>query len=724
LRQHDDKVLEQLRQQGGPWPNDGAGYIRQHDDKALDNLFRQGVDAQRDDQSLARLYNASKRDDQILEQIYKASEATRRNSPYRTPSYQAGIAQHDDQALSKLYQMDGMARQDDSAFEQLCQTGGNSQTMLQQQDDDAMNRLLFGASGNGVDFARRGMADSFGQTAGTMASAQWQVDSFGQQILSDALRKFDGSMSKAAEASLHSRRASVPSSGGSRRHSAGGTKRTSIEIRRKDDLLRISRCLNTNDLTLQRDIFVDDIMLPRGLRILRLGSLKGCSLVRAALERLEPWATLVFERPGMSGGEPVPIPVPILSDVAERSPEVSKICEWRCPACGSHYPVRFPEDATAAALLEQLLPQGSYILDGPERDLWLLAELHLPSQAGIPTPDSSAPRDAKGHMLKPFRSPFPTLECGECGIPIGFGVDLFGCLECQFYVCTVCQNQAVRNGGSFGIKPLQSSQEQVQENARKLDELRLSSLRRFSVKHFNVGPLMHFGSIRCLRADLPEIQRYCQRSETSALLPLGAPYDYYARAALLHKTALDCPSAAERQCILQEAREAILAPLRSNHNSGSNHLSQQQFGFAKTYNPRGMSVDLRTMEDKAAVDPRFWYLLGLILCDLRSFREARLVYRQVLSRLPMSCFGHVVHYNLACLQALQAEDASREASLLEASALSGCEAGKVAALRKRAEAAKVAALRDLKEFRRHCRALQSMGRSRSISSCELCGAPQ
>jgi hypothetical protein len=270
---------------------------------------------------------------------------------------------------------------------------------------------------------------------------------------------------------------------------------------------------------------------------------------------------------------------------------------------------------------------------------------------------------------------------------------------------------------------------------------------------------------------------------------------------------LDCKQQDERQRILQEAREALHSTgvnvnhIRGNANSGSNHLSQQQFGFAKTYNPRSMSADLRTIEEKAAVDPRLWYLLGLILCDLRLFREARLVYRQVLSRLPMSCFGHVVHYNLACLQSLQAEDASREASHLEASQQSllseaskslrvvtfqpgapgmserngniaevhaggqaerigvkvgwritavrnqKCEslqdrvfldardgstpfevtfmkACRVTALRERAEAAKVAALRDLKEFRRHCRALQSMGSGRSIGACELCGAPQ
>jgi len=139
----------------------------------------------------------------------------------------------------------------------------------------------------------------------------------------------------------------------------------------------------------------------------------------------------------------------------------------------------------------------------------------------------------------------------------------------------------------------------------------------------------------------------------------------------------------------------MLIALQSGGDLGSNRLAQQQFGFAKARNPRADTVDTRSREEKASSDPRLWYLMGLILADLGAFGEARLVYRQALARLPMSCFGHVVHFNLACLQAN----------------LPG-------------EAAEAAALRELKEFRRYCRGLQGMRLGGSTLTCDLCGAAQ
>jgi tetratricopeptide (TPR) repeat protein len=147
--------------------------------------------------------------------------------------------------------------------------------------------------------------------------------------------------------------------------------------------------------------------------------------------------------------------------------------------------------------------------------------------------------------------------------------------------------------------------------------------------------------------------------------------------------------------LLREAREAIVTALQGG-DSGPNRLAQQQFGFARAHNPRAEYIDTRSRDEKAAADPRLWYLMGRILADLGAYSEARLIYRQVLARLPMSCFGHVAHFNLACLQANQP-----------------------------GEAAKAGALRELKEFRRHCRGLRGLcvGGVPKLT-CELCGAPQ
>jgi len=182
--------------------------------------------------------------------------------------------------------------------------------------------------------------------------------------------------------------------------------------------------------------------------------------------------------------------------------------------------------------------------------------------------------------------------------------------------------------------------------------------------------------------------------------------------------------------LLQEAHEALCIALEGAGDRGANRLAQQQFAFARSHNPRsGWAADVRSREEKAAADPRLWYLMGLILIDRaqlkyqqndligarEDFNGAQLKYRQTLSRLPMSCFGHIVHFNLACLQAYEscAEAARAEAAKGEAT--------KATAV-KSSEAASVAALRELKEFRRHCCAMQGLRVGEpALALCELCG---
>lgn len=342
-KQQDDRIIQQLVHQGGALPQaaNQSGYMEKQDDRIMKQLVQQGGSlpqvANRDG------YNKEQQDDKALKNLISQPGNVRQNMQYPAPFNEAGIARRDDQILSQLTGAGGLARQDDFAFDPLSQTGDAFHNAVQQQDDDdALKGLLFGAPGVGAEFTRRSMADSLGQPMGTMTSAQWQVDSFGQQMLSDQLRKFDGEMGKVIDASMQFRKASAPASGVLRRHAAGSANRITVELRKKKDILRISRCINANDLTLQRDVVVDEentrVMLPRGLRILRVGPLKGCKLVRAALERVEPWATLVFERPGISGGDSIPLPV-LETDIAQRGPDVTKLCAWRCPACGGHYPV-------------------------------------------------------------------------------------------------------------------------------------------------------------------------------------------------------------------------------------------------------------------------------------------------------------------------------------------------------------------------------------------------
>ncbi|CAE8661796.1 unnamed protein product, partial [Polarella glacialis] len=94
-----------------------------------------------------------------------------------------------------------------------------------------------------------------------------------------------------------------------------------------------------------------------------------------------------------------------------------------------------PAALTACALLGRLLPGVEALLEAPARDLWRLAELHLPSggpqgakhqrlssgggglkgtvklpQPGLP------PSDWEGHALQEFCAPGGGLTCGVCGV--------------------------------------------------------------------------------------------------------------------------------------------------------------------------------------------------------------------------------------------------------------------------------------------------------------------
>lgn len=187
-------------------------------------------------------------------------------------------------------------------------------------------------------------------------------------------------------------------------------------------------------------------------------------------------------------------------------------------------------------------------------------------------------------------------------------------------------------------------------------------------------------------------------------MPLAEPYDYYARAALLHAdavvaTAASDPQACERY--LLEARDALLAALEVPARNGGLASAIRSFGHAKTMNPRAPRhpMEAEAPVDEAAADPRVWYLLGLVLSDLGSLADARQVYRQVLRRLPACVFSIVVHFNLACVEAQQA-----------------------------GRAARATALRELKELRRLCRGfhpgcetLTAVSGASASHACELCG---
>lgn len=788
LQQTQQTLLPQQLQQQLQQPQDSLSLQQQQ--------LQQQIDAQQRQLSLqqAEMNRLQQQQKQQLEQVP--------NLPVHqlgSQAPQATLSQRDDVALDALF-------------------GKSPQGASSQQYDDAKLRAIFGQTPQGGMTARRDDAALGALFAQTPKSGrqngyprrQASIERLDDEALagmfdyghsldlkrSDArlmtMAHSEGTPVRVQRANTHNGilgSAATPLR--TRQPGTAGSRRVTVTVKRRDELKRISNNLNSTDLTLQRDLVIGGqdgsgkTVLARGLRLLRLGSLKGCELVRAALERLEPWATLIFEPPGVSGTIASAEAAAAIanaaaakpSELAAASQEAShrsvQCYDWRCPACNGCYPVQVPEESTATSLLQQLFPKGTCITEPPSRDLWLDAELDVPGK-NLDASNKKMPQDERGHLLKAFVAPRASFPCSICRRGMDLGTAMRGCTECFFFACAACFLRAVDNGGSFAMKPLPSSVEKNHERARRAGEQRLALLQRFSAKHFNLAPALDYGTIRCPRTDMPEVARYVKRGDDGTLFPLADPYDYYARATILHSMAHICSSSNQGgqvlnevllQCVsqplyetikmiktttqkseidgrnliaaleaeqtavhrrqqtewqarervalllkaseasllqamalglLREAREAMLAALHGG-DSGPNRLAQQQFGYAKAHNPHAdWSADLRSRDDKAAADPRLWYLMGLILADLGAFEEARQIFRRVLARLPMSCFGHIVHFNLACLQANQPGDA-----------------------------AKAGALRELKEFRRHCRSLQGLrvGGIPSLS-CELCGAPQ
>jgi len=593
------------------------------------------------------------------------------------------------------------------------------QTLLPQQVQQQL--LLQSPSLFQHEFLRREAVRQ--RTASADAAAERRDDEALQTFLDPDKRDDDvllGFLSPELPASCPAARPRRPSSAGGglgagrglrpRPPATGGAQRLRAEVRRRQDIKRIVKALSSADLTLQWDVQLESVVLHRGLRLLPEGPLKGCRLPRAALENLEPWVKLTFERP--LDTTPA-MPRPLLPGEAGGPHSMSggvASYDWHCPHCRSPYPVQAPFEMTARALLLTLLPALQDALAPPAGDLWLMSELGLPvGQGTVGAPDVAKqiePTDPSGHVLFKYSAPSGDILCSVCGRGIPLGGAAHGCSCCGFFACAACHRRAQESGGDFFGAPLPAaSQDRQQGRARADEAVRL--LAGHAQGRFDLAPVLHFGVLLGAKGDVTEC--YTRRGRDGELLPMADPYDYYVRAAILHSQVPGCATPKEKDLRLHEAREALLAALDCNGPerrrpgrapAAPNRLSLQQFGCARAQNPRAGHVDPRSHAERAAADPRIWYLLGLVLCELGAFEEARLMYRQALGRLPMAYFSHAVHFNLACIQALQP-----------------------------GEAARAAALRELREFRRCCRSLQGSPLAMQedafaeVSVCKLCGAP-
>jgi len=552
-----------------------------------------------------------------------------------------------------------------------------------------------------------------------------------------------------------------------------------VEIRRKEDLLRLSKAVSLADDTLSRDMDISKVRLPRGLKLLREGPLKGCKSLCAALAATEPWVTLTFERPPESkprhaipgrmcvevlqadelillakavsasnhmlqtdieiGGIRLPQGSRMLLDgqlkgsafihdsISRLKPRVVLTFEkpgkgglqvtpgyhslpWACPLCNNWYPVQVPGDLMASDLLQHLLPEGSFILEQDYGDLWVKSEIDKQPEIYATGVDGLGPLDAplkddQGHTLQLYAAPRDLFPCTVCASELAAGASMYGCTECFFFMCMACVTRfakSQRSVDSETLVPLPSTEELRSNAAEAVEQQQLRLLVRFAGDHFDLGPVLHFGRIRRLVTDAPEVARYCQRDMAGILLPLADPYDYYARAAILHSLVPICKTEEHRDQVLHEAYESLLQALHGSRSlNGRSYIGQQQYKHMQAQNPLSGVVDRRTCEDRAAADPRIWYLLGLVLCDLGALADARLCYRKVLERLPMSNFRHIVYFNLAILQVGMPGEASRRAALTE-----------------------------LWEFRRCCTSLQGIppieatisAHARHCCRCDLCGA--
>lgn len=298
-----------------------------------------------------------------------------------------------------------------------------------------------------------------------------------------------------------------------------------------------------------------------------------------------------------------------------------------------------------------------------------------------------APVDEAGHALCEYCARGHDYQCTPCGQWLKPGVAMWGCVDCFFFVCAGCFVHARANGGSFEPAPLPSTEEIKKCEKEQTENRRISLVRSLAGGRFDLSPLLHFGNLRRLQVASPEIKAkvdrlFRRRTTTGDLMPLADPYDYYARAVLLHAdaavAALSDPQLQER--CLHEARTALLAAVEATSPSVGSTASS------------GTPVSA----SRSGGDPRIWYLLGLVQCDLGDFAEARRIYRQALARLPAGAFAAPIHYNLALVHAVQIGPAAR-----------------------------AAALGELREFRRICRSIRGGAAAPSHqTACELCGAMQ
>lgn len=341
-----------------------------------------------------------------------------------------------------------------------------------------------------------------------------------------------------------------------------------------------------------------------------------------------------------------------------------------------------PFEMTALSLLKRFLPAQMLELDrvpvdewhrGFTSDLWQAARMDVdpavnPELFVWPLQDAGdMPLDEARHSLREFhvhRPDYKCSKCHKCSLP---GDALFGCEDCYFHLCITCY---------------------------RLHCLRSSVAERFPFSH-----ILHFGKLS-FDLLLPTValtqqerakkvmDRFVQR-HSGSLAPLADPYDYYVRAALLHNEASASSSHSRlRPQLLHDARCSLEAALEAPPGSGA-----QKFRMPRPRKP-GEEVGHDLERDQATNDPRLWYLLGLVLAEMGEFSEAKRAYRQALSRLPARLFAAPMHFNLASLEAVQPGEASR-----------------------------AAALRELKEFRRLCRAFEGPpGGNMRSEPCELCGA--
>lgn len=500
---------------------------------------------------------------------------------------------------------------------------------------------------------------------------------------------------------------------GGPKRSVGGKRFVKIDVHSKSDLRSISRALS-DDMVLQKEIRISsNKLLARGMRLLKEGPLKGCVVFRAALEKLQPWVRLHFER---LPSRPIVFPSRTARFEFQHR-------DWSCPSCLNPYPVQVPCDLDAKALISSLLPGVKEYLLPAEEGLWLQSEVGLGvAMPGEPAPPR-APSDQQGHVLSKHNPVpnSPSRNCSLCTKSVDPFSPMWGCAPCNFSVCEECYTWSRDdNHGSFILTPMATLEMQQRTETKIKGDRRLRLLVATYDRCFDLSNILHFGTITwppLMDSELAASSaRLCQRDPKGLLKPMFDPYDYYARAALLYNLVkvnrVPPLQLGERNQLLHEARGALLAALGTVAGNqvgfaeeARKKRCQRQFGTARMQNPSVLKLESKEQFSvaDASTDPRLWYLMGLVLCGLGAFAEARNAYAEVLSRLPMAYFAHVVHFNIACIHA-RAPSAFTIGS-----------------------ASRVAAFTELKEFRRCCRGNQIPSNSSNTSDgrecCLLCGAP-